>query len=175
MTCCFVLLDLSLEIILIWTIQKSKSNLILAKRKKFTGCLILRRPTFPVIPGFSKEDRRSQPSMSIFSNSTNHLHAKAFLSPVTTTVMRLNCQGHLSRFSRNKRALLLTPAGGSSHWICSDTSGNGPLPFSWGEGQEWSAGSSNSSRVWDLIHLSRQAKEASIYLITQDENRTSQE
>lgn len=110
-----------------WTIQKSKSNIILAKRKKFSVCLILRRPTFPVIPGFSKEDRRSQASKPIFSNSTKPLRAKAFLFPVTTTVMRLNWQGHLSGFSRNKRALLLTPAGGSPHWICSDTSGNGPF------------------------------------------------
>lgn len=39
---------------------------------------------------FLKRDRKSQASKSISSKSTDHFHAKAFMSPITTTVTRLN-------------------------------------------------------------------------------------
>ena len=113
---------------------------------------------------FSKRDRKSQASKSIFSNSTNHLLVKVFLSPVTTTVTRLNQQSHLSRFIMNKRTLLLTPPGYSSHGIFSDSSGNDPLPLSQGEGQEWSTGHSNVGRLWDLIHPSRETKNMLLFM-----------
>lgn len=71
---------------------------------------------------FLKRDKKSQTLKSIFSKSINHFLAKAFLSPITPTMTRLNWQGHLSRFTKNKRTL-------ESSGIFSDDSGDATLPF----------------------------------------------
>lgn len=51
----------------------------------------------------------------------------------------------------------------------------GMAPFPSAGGRSRMVNRSNSGRVRNLIHLSREAKEASIYLITRDEDRTSPE
>lgn len=76
---------------------------------------------------FLKRDRRSQTSKSIFSQPTNHFLAKTFLSPMITTMTRLNWYGHLSRFTINKRTHLLTLPGCSPYGIFLGNAGMVPF------------------------------------------------
>lgn len=77
---------------------------------------------------FLKRDKKSQTLKSIFSKSINHFLAKAFLSPITPTVTILNWEGHLSRFTKNKRTL-------ESSGIFSDDSRDASFPFRWARGR----------------------------------------